>query len=196
MDNYEYKHVQSAAAYIADAHHHLKHHPILAHPHLQSQPTGKYVRIMNSDRDALVKKMKYDPQLRDALSNSVHAAHEGGHIDFRPKHMHSLGGGFSFSDVTDFVQKVADLVKEMEHAKEDFDAVGPLDKAFSSPRHFAKAALHGYAGNWRAHSAYAKATAAGLAIVPGTQVAAAGMVPAAVGMDEIAEGLDALNDEI
>ena len=137
--------------------------------------------------------MKYDPHLRETLSNSVHAAHEGGNIDMRPAHINSIDGGLSFNDFTSFVKNVGDPISEAKAAKAPYDAMRPLDKVFSSPRHFAKAALHGYAGNFRAASAYEKATT----IVPGMgQVLAPMVLPAAVAMDEVAEGIDMANDEI
>ena len=88
MSDYAYKHVQSAAAYIAGKHDNRNHHPILAHRHIQTQHTSKFNRIMNHSRDQLIAKMKYDPHLREALSNSIHAAHIGGHLDM------TRGGGF------------------------------------------------------------------------------------------------------
>ena len=62
-------------------------------------PTSKYERIMKHSRDQLAKRMQHDPELRDALANSVHAAHVGGYLDMRPSHHKYIGhqgGGLSF----------------------------------------------------------------------------------------------------
>lgn len=190
LNDYAFKHVQSAAAYIAGKHDNRKHHPIFAHRHVQTQHPSKYARIMNNTKQGLISAMKYDPHLREALSNSVHAAHVGGHLDMRPHHMNSLGGGIDFGSIGKMIKNVADPIEELQAAKDDFDKVGPLDKVFSSPRHFAKAALHGYAGNMRAHSAYGKAVSLGIPVV------APGMLPAATAMHEVADGLDAVNKTI
>ncbi len=100
--------------------------------------------------------------------------------------MNSIGGGLNFDNIGSFLKSAADPIEEAKAAKKSFDQVGSLDKVFSSPRHFAKAALHGYAGNMRAHSAYAKAT----------RIFAPGVLPAGVALDEVAEGLDTINKTI
>ena len=109
-------------------------------------------------------------------------------------HYNAIGGGlFSFDNAMSFVDKaaqMADPISQLEKAKGDFDSVGPLDKAFSSPRHFAKAALHGYAGNWRVGSAYSKASS--IAAAP---VAPMG-IPLSMAQNTIADKLNDAADAI
>ena len=64
MDDYSFKHLQSAAAYIVGKHDNRIHHPILAHRHLQTQNPSKYARIMNNTKNGLISAMKYDTHLR------------------------------------------------------------------------------------------------------------------------------------
>ena len=199
IGNDTYHQIQSGAAYIAGEVDRNVHHPIIKHRHLQSAPLGKYQRILNSSRDALVKKIKLDPDLRNALSDSIHAAHKGGLVDMRHDHFNSFGGGINL-DLDEAVDagieiydKAVNPAYQLNKALDSFEEMGPLDKAFSSPRHFAKASLNGYAGNFRLWSAYGKASAMAPVIGP---VIAVPTLGAANAMEGYAQGLDVVNKRL
>ena len=201
LTDYGYKHIQSAAATIIGKHNVNDHHPILHHRFMQSAPTGKYLRIMNHDRDRLSNKMQTDHELRDALANSVHAAHTGGYLDFRNVHYKHIAGSVGDDDqeqpklenfgprrdrgllgiATQFAMGKPEKKQDaVELSRDQFDQVN-WDKMAQSPQDFMKGALHGYSGNWYAQSAYAEDSAANIGFVAKEPLNTVGTVQRFVG---------------
>lgn len=196
MTDHEYHSLQSGAAHLADIHDHAFHAPILHHRPLITAPMHKFHKIVKTPREGLIKAMQHDPHLRDAISNSMQAAHHHGatplhavhyaHIPEKPRQ----GGGLT--DMIDTIGKLANPIDELGRGVRSYNKVD-LEHTFDNPQMFARNAVHGYAGNMHMWSAYGKASV--FAPVVG-QVLAPSIEPVAIAEGEAANELDKIAEEI
>ena len=119
--------------------------------------------------------------------------------DAHPKMHHKrVAGALDFKSIFSDTKKLAEGFNPADSAGAAMDSFNKINLHDTSAKGIAKNALHGYAGNLRAHAAYAQT--AGLALTPavalGAAVPMAGFAATGQGFRQYANVMDAVNERL
>ena len=169
-------------------------------PHFAHQLLDKFVHDIPKHYDYAPTPLttRFADRKANYLAHAVKVRHDFS-TDEQPKSHHGrVAGALDFKQVFSSTKTLAEGFNPADSAGRAMDSFNKINLHNTTARGIAKNALHGYAGNLRAHAAYSQMT--GLALTPaiamGSAVPMAGLYGAAQGFRGAADGVDAVNRRI
>ena len=198
---------------LSEAHksiqHPLEHHPEdlirEAQKHIESAPhiaheIVSHARFLPDKLDFVRRRVstRFGDKSHDYMAHAYKVKQMFGFDSHAKTHHRRVAGALDFKSIFDDTQELATGFNPADSAGAAMDSFNKINLHNTSARGIARNALHGYAGNLRAHAAYAQTT--GLMLTPAVAVGAAipmaGLAATGQALRGYADGVDAVNRRI
>ena len=179
--------IQIAQKHIAEA------------PHIAHQIVGQARRIPSSIHFKPRKvSTRFGDKRHDYMAHAYKVRQQFGVDAHAMTHHRRVAGALDFKSIFNDTKKLATGFNPADSADKAMGSFNKINLHDTSVRGIAKNALHGYAGNLRAHAAYAQTSALMLspAVALGAAVPMAGFAATGQAFRGYADGVDAVNRRI
>ena len=141
---------------------------------------------------------RFSDKRANYMGHAMKVRHTFGTDDHAKTHHHRVAGALDFKQVFSDTKTLAEGFNPADSAGKAMDSFNKINLHNTTARGIAKNALHGYAGNLRAHAAYAQTYALMMtpAVALGAAVPMAGFAATGQALRGYADGVDAVNRRI